>query len=179
MLEMDKLHLEYPYFGARRLLVHLPDAYKGLNINRIRRLMRLMGIHTIHNAQYVYYAAHCDYLVSADEGLLLKAKVLCKLFGIDTKVLNIQEFADQIGSIAGLNYTAPVEYIEFLKCDLNEELVIGTKPLFKHNGTQIIIRINQNHFSYFNEYFDGDTGRGVGASHQTGWTGLIAELLFN
>ncbi|MEO6632496.1 MAG: glucosidase, partial [Mucilaginibacter sp.] len=26
----------------------------------------------------------------------------------------------------------------------------------------------------FHEYFDGDTGRGMGASHQTGWTGLIA-----
>ena len=29
----------------------------------------------------------------------------------------------------------------------------------------------------FNEYFDGDTGRGLGASHQTGWTGLVALLL--
>ena len=29
----------------------------------------------------------------------------------------------------------------------------------------------------FHEYFDGDTGRGVGASHQTGWTGVIAKLL--
>jgi hypothetical protein len=29
----------------------------------------------------------------------------------------------------------------------------------------------------FYEYFDGDHGRGVGASHQTGWTGLVARLL--
>ena len=29
----------------------------------------------------------------------------------------------------------------------------------------------------FYEYFDGDTGRGVGASHQTGWTGLIVNCL--
>ena len=29
----------------------------------------------------------------------------------------------------------------------------------------------------FNEYFHGDTGRGLGASHQTGWTGLIVGLL--
>jgi uncharacterized protein (TIGR03382 family) len=28
----------------------------------------------------------------------------------------------------------------------------------------------------FNEYFHGDTGRGCGASHQTGWTGLAAAL---
>jgi hypothetical protein len=30
---------------------------------------------------------------------------------------------------------------------------------------------------WFYEYFDGDTGRGVGASHQTGWTGLVANLI--
>ena len=29
----------------------------------------------------------------------------------------------------------------------------------------------------FNEYFDGDTGKGLGASHQTGWTGLVADLI--
>jgi hypothetical protein len=29
----------------------------------------------------------------------------------------------------------------------------------------------------FHEYFDGDTGRGLGASHQTGWTALVAKLL--
>ena len=29
----------------------------------------------------------------------------------------------------------------------------------------------------FHEYFDGDDGSGVGASHQTGWTGLVAKLL--
>lgn len=36
------------------------------------------------------------------------------------------------------------------------------------------------HFSenlLFFEYFDGDTGRGLGASHQTGWTGLVAKLI--
>ncbi len=29
----------------------------------------------------------------------------------------------------------------------------------------------------FHEYFHGDSGRGVGASHQTGWTALVAKLL--
>jgi len=29
----------------------------------------------------------------------------------------------------------------------------------------------------FHEYFHGDTGRGLGASHQTGWTGLVAKLI--
>ena len=29
----------------------------------------------------------------------------------------------------------------------------------------------------FNEYFHGDNGAGLGASHQTGWTGLVADLI--
>ena len=29
----------------------------------------------------------------------------------------------------------------------------------------------------FHEYFHGDTGAGLGASHQTGWTALVAKLL--
>jgi hypothetical protein len=29
----------------------------------------------------------------------------------------------------------------------------------------------------FYEYFHGDNGAGLGASHQTGWTGLVASLI--
>jgi hypothetical protein len=29
----------------------------------------------------------------------------------------------------------------------------------------------------FYEYFHGDDGSGLGASHQTGWTGLVAKLI--
>jgi hypothetical protein len=47
---------------------------------------------------------------------------------------------------------------------------LGAHPKFQHDP----------HFRdhlLFHEYFHGDNGRGVGASHQTGWTGLIATLL--
>jgi hypothetical protein len=39
---------------------------------------------------------------------------------------------------------------------------------------------NDPHFRdylLFCEYFHGDTGAGLGASHQTGWTGLVAKLM--
>jgi hypothetical protein len=29
----------------------------------------------------------------------------------------------------------------------------------------------------FHEYYDGDTGRGLGASHQTGWSALVANMI--
>ena len=34
-----------------------------------------------------------------------------------------------------------------------------------------------NRMILFYEYFHGDNGRGLGASHQTGWTGLVADLI--
>jgi hypothetical protein len=35
------------------------------------------------------------------------------------------------------------------------------------------------HLVLFHEYFHGDTGKGLGASHQTGWTALVASFLEN
>jgi hypothetical protein len=34
----------------------------------------------------------------------------------------------------------------------------------------------RDHLQFY-EYFHGDNGRGLGANHQTGWTGLIANLI--
>ena len=52
----------------------------------------------------------------------------------------------------------------------------GRRPALAYHAT---LHAN-DHFKdhiIFHEYFHGDTGRGVGASHQTGWTALIADLL--
>jgi hypothetical protein len=52
----------------------------------------------------------------------------------------------------------------------------GRRAVFAHHSRQQ----EDPHFRdyiHFYEYFHGDTGRGVGASHQTGWTGLVAKLL--
>lgn len=52
----------------------------------------------------------------------------------------------------------------------------GRRPVF---GTLEKFQIDphfRDHLLFY-EYFHGDNGRGVGASHQTGWTGLIARLL--
>jgi hypothetical protein len=49
----------------------------------------------------------------------------------------------------------------------------GIRPLFGHNEKMQ----NDEYFKdylLFHEYFHGDCGKGLGASHQTGWTALIA-----
>ncbi|MEO8139859.1 MAG: glucosidase [Gemmatimonadota bacterium] len=52
----------------------------------------------------------------------------------------------------------------------------GRRPVFGDNQKLQDDPHFRDHI-LFHEYFHGDTGRGVGASHQTGWTGLIAKLL--
>ncbi|MCI0447412.1 glucosidase [bacterium] len=52
----------------------------------------------------------------------------------------------------------------------------GHRPVF--GGTEKFQNDHRwNQFIPFHEYFHGDNGAGIGASHQTGWTGLVAKLL--
>jgi hypothetical protein len=52
----------------------------------------------------------------------------------------------------------------------------GRRPVF--GSVEVFQRDPHWHdFIPFHEYFHGDTGAGLGASHQTGWTALVAKLL--
>jgi hypothetical protein len=48
--------------------------------------------------------------------------------------------------------------------------VFGSEPVFQNDPHW------RDHLLFF-EYFHGDTGAGLGASHQTGWTALVANLI--
>ena len=52
----------------------------------------------------------------------------------------------------------------------------GSRPMF---GAAKLLQNDPQFRDHllFHEYFHGDTGQGLGASHQTGWTGLVALLL--
>jgi hypothetical protein len=54
----------------------------------------------------------------------------------------------------------------------------GHRPVFAHHPLLQRDPHFRDHVLFY-EYFHGDTGRGVGASHQTGWTGLVAKLLMS
>jgi hypothetical protein len=52
----------------------------------------------------------------------------------------------------------------------------GKRPVLRHTPELQSDPLYRDLIPFY-EYFDGDNGRGVGASHQTGWTALIAKLL--
>ena len=77
------------------------------------------------------------------------------------KELNLAEIADQLS----------LRLISIFQQDAQ-----GRRPV---NGQDAIYQ-KDPHFQelvLFYEYFHGDNSRGVGASHQTGWTGLVADLI--
>ena len=57
----------------------------------------------------------------------------------------------------------------FLRTEEGKRPVNGWYELFDRPGLDGTM--------LFHEYFHGDTGMGLGASHQTGWTGLVADLI--
>jgi hypothetical protein len=58
----------------------------------------------------------------------------------------------------------------FLKDEGGRRAVHGTAGKFQDDS-------HWKDYLLFYEYFHGDTGAGVGASHQTGWSGAIARLM--
>ena len=52
----------------------------------------------------------------------------------------------------------------------------GIRPVFG-NSKKMQSDEHFKDFLLFHEYFHGETGRGLGASHQTGWTALIATYV--
>jgi hypothetical protein len=69
--------------------------------------------------------------------------------------------------------------------DLNDRLIssfrndpAGRRPVFGHYEL-FQTDLHWHDQLWFHEYFHGDTGAGLGASHQTGWTGLVAACLLH
>jgi len=58
----------------------------------------------------------------------------------------------------------------FLRNGRAERPIYGGQRLFQDDP-------HWRDYILFNEYFHGDNGAGLGASHQTGWTGLVAKLI--
>lgn len=58
----------------------------------------------------------------------------------------------------------------FLKNPAGDRPVYGGSKIFQTDP-------HWRDFILFYEYFHGDNGAGIGASHQTGWTGLVAQLI--
>jgi hypothetical protein len=77
------------------------------------------------------------------------------------KMLSIREVADELSR----------RLIEIFRRDSHgRRAVLGSREKVQNDP-------NFRDYIEFHEYFHGDTGEGLGASHQTGWSGLVAALI--
>lgn len=77
------------------------------------------------------------------------------------KMMNIKEAAEEVSK----------RLLALFVPDSNKKI-----PMYgEYDKFQKDAAFHKNHL--FFEYFDGDTGKGLGANHQTGWTGLISEII--
>jgi len=93
-------------------------------------------------------------------------------FGDDFKV----ECPTDSGELLNLNEIANEISRRLLSLFLPDKE--GNRPINKGSVLQNSDPNFKDHILFY-EYFHGDTGKGLGASHQTGWTGLIAKLIKN
>ena len=77
------------------------------------------------------------------------------------KMLNLQEVADELGTRLMSTFMADSR---------GRRPCHGDDPRFANDPYWKDLLL-------FHEYFHGDLGTGLGAHHQTGWTGLIAKIL--
>jgi len=91
-------------------------------------------------------------------------------YGDDFKV----EYPTNSGQYLSLNEIGNELSERLAKLFLRDEH--GRRAIFGNND-KLQYDPNFNNYILFYEYFHGENGRGAGASHQTGWTGLIAKLL--
>jgi hypothetical protein len=99
---------------------------------------------------------------------------------------SLQKFHHYYGDDFKIEY--PTGSKRFVTIDnVADELSKRLTKLFLRNANGARPAFGNNHkmqtdphfrdYLLFHEYFHGDNGTGLGASHQTGWTGLVAKLL--
>jgi len=91
-------------------------------------------------------------------------------YGEDFKI----EYPTHSGQMKTLDEISMELSMRLSKIFLRDEK--GRRPVFGNNEKMQHDPHFKDYILFF-EYFDGDNGKGLGASHQTGWTGLVSKLL--
>ncbi len=93
-------------------------------------------------------------------------------YGPDLKV----ECPKNSGTYLNLAQVADELQHRLIDLFLPDDDKFGARPC---NGENDTVNYNENFRDhvFFYEFFDGDTGRGLGSSHQCGWTALVAKMI--
>jgi hypothetical protein len=173
----------------KRLLKRMLDSNEFLSDYGIRALSKAHGAHP-----YKFYASGSEFTVKYNPG-----ESDSYLFGGNSNwrgpiwfpvnyliIESLQRFHHYYGDDFKLEHptgSGKMMTLREISLDISMRLVSifkkdaeGNRPVF---GGQEKIQKDKHFCDYvlFYEYFHGDNGTGLGANHQTGWTGLVAKLI--
>ncbi len=152
---MSKYHAEHPYMlhmnGSAYTVNYEPAASQtglfGGNSNWRGPVWFPINYLLIESLHKFYYYYGDDFTIECPTG--------------SGRYLNLMQIADELSQ-------------RLIRLFTRDEQ--GRRP---YNGTQELLQHDPHWRDYvlFHEFFHGDSGFGLGASHQTGWTGLVAVLM--
>jgi hypothetical protein len=152
---LSRFHAEHPYVleadGARYTVGYQPgESNSGLfggNSNWRGPVWMPVNYLLIESLQQFHHYYGDDFRVECPTG--------------SGQYLTLNEIADELSQrLIGI----------FARDAAGRRAAFGEQPYFQSDA-------HWRDYLPFHEYFHGDSGAGVGASHQTGWTGVIAKLI--
>ncbi|MFZ4668515.1 MAG: MGH1-like glycoside hydrolase domain-containing protein [Microthrixaceae bacterium] len=178
-----------PPGSTRRVLRRLFDPTEFLSPNGLRSLSKYHEEHPVH-VDLAGVAASADYEPGESTTAMFGGNSNWRgpvWMPVNVLILrSLQRYASVLGSEATFEYpTGSDRVLDLDECveDLRRRLIglflrgeDGRRPSDGPDA-RYVHDPNWRDQITFSEYFHGDDGRGLGASHQTGWTGLVADLI--
>lgn len=114
------------------------------------RNKKVKFVNTQNDSQHSYYGTVCDIVVSEDEGFRQKSKFLYSFYDIDTEVLSLDEFENKIALILNSRIDSFENFLQLLKYDLDNNIIVGNNPSIKYSQTNFVIKTTHRYFHHFN-----------------------------
>jgi hypothetical protein len=105
-----------------------------------------------NDSLHSYFAHYCDVLVSSDKGLRIKSQALYNLYNIDTKILTVEEFIDELKNFGKPTEDNMKDFFDKFTSDYeNSERINFTKT---NTGYHYTLAINNRYLNAFDEILE-------------------------
>ena len=121
--------------------------------------MSFLGFGMVTDSFHSFFGTYCDCIVSDDEGVRDKSKILYRLFNVETQVYSIDEFIEQFDKAINDNKKTAREYFGEIRNDYEQKEVLHTENHSEYTITQL--KAAHKYFGYFNHMFERESKDGT------------------